>query len=427
MAAVCCAVGCGLAVIVGSDLATMRPAHSAPATFTEHARSASRFVDSIGFNVHLSYRDTGYGNFARIETLLRGIGVRHLRDGVTLGQTDTCSEARRLAADDVRFTYITQANPTADLLTKWSACVGPAVEAFEGLNEYDISHPAADTNWVGTVRSSQQALFRSVKQTPQLTALAVVGPSLTSEAAFRSVGDLSSAMDDGNMHNYFSNHEPETGGWGDGGYGSIAYNVRVAQAVDAAKPIESTETGYGTDRADQSVDDVAQATYLPRLLLEQFAAGIPRTFPYEFVDEGPPPYAHYGIVNGDLSPKPAYTALASLIAALRAGPSSPSGGTLSYALDGGGDALHHLLLQTGNGHFVLALWLADASYDPLTRETREVAQQTVTMTVARGLRGAAAQTYGPDWQLHRTALPVGGPLRVPVGDRVTLVDLAPAP
>ena len=415
-----------LAVMLGLAVVTIRPGGTAPVALVERARAAGRFTDSIGINVHLSYRTTGYGDTRRVTALLEQLGVRHLRDGVTLGQTDVCRDDRALAADGFRFTYITQANPTLAQLTSWASCVGRATEAFEGLNEYDISHPSSDANWAATVRSSQQELYRSVKGTPELAAFAVVGPSLTSEAAFRTVGDLSPDLDAGNMHDYFSTHEPETGGWGLGGYGSIAYNIRIARVVDPAKPIESTETGYGTDRAERTVDDVAQATYLPRLLLQQFADGVPRTFSYELLDEGGAPFGHYGIVDGDLSPKPAYTALASLIAVLRDTTDAFSTGTLRYTIDGASDDVHHVLLQKRDGRYALALWIAASSYDPATRQSRDVPPEAITLQIAAPLRSAAVYAYGSDWRLHRTPLSTTAPLHVTIGDRVTLVELVPA-
>jgi hypothetical protein len=419
-------VAVAVAVLLGSAVATIRHGGSAPVILVEHARAASQFTDSIGINVHLSYRTTGYGNTRRLTALLKQLGVRHLRDGMTLGQTDVCRDDRALAADGFRFTYITQANPTASQLMSWASCVGPAIEAFEGLNEYDISHPASDTNWAATVRSSQQDLYRSVKGTPKLAAFAVIGPSLTSEAAFRTVGDLSPDLDAGNMHDYFANHEPETGGWGLGGYGSIAYNMRVARAVDPAKPIESTETGYGTDRAERTVDDVAQATYLPRLLLQHFADGVPRTFDYELLDEGGAPFDHYGIVGADLSPKPAYTALASMISVLRDTAGSFSTGTLRYSIDGESADVHHVLLQKRDGRYELALWIAANSYDPTARRSRDVPPQVVALRIQAPLRSAAVYAYGSDWRLHRKPLPATTPLHVTIGDRVTLVELVPA-
>ena len=407
-------------------VAVIEPGDTASVALAERARAAGQFTDSLGINVHLSYRTTGYGDVPRVTALLRQLGVRHLRDGVTLGQTDVCRDDRALAAAGLRFTYITQANPTAEQLTRWASCVGPAIEAFEGLNEYDISHPPSDANWSATVRSSQQDLYRSVKSTPQLAGLRIVGPSLTSEEAYRTVGDLSASLDAGNMHNYFGMHEPETPGWGLGGYGSIGYNLQAARAVDPDKPIESTETGYGTDRTDRTVDDTTQATYLPRLLLEHFSAGIPRTFSYELIDEGGAPFGHYGIVDAALSPKPAYIALASMLALVRDANDAFSTGTLHYAIEGATSDVHHVLLQKRDGRYMLALWVAASSYDPVTHHSLNVPTQTIALRVADPLVSAALYTYGADWRLHRTPLSKTSPLHVTTGNRVAFVELVPA-
>jgi hypothetical protein len=400
-------------------------AQSPPGQLSERAQMAGKFVDSMGINVHLSYRSTGYGQTARITGLLDQLGIMHLRDGVTPGQDDVCRVDRSLAAKGFRFTYITQPNPAAATLEQWAACAGPALEAFEGLNEFDISHPQGVADWATVVRSSQQQLYRAVKGSALLARTPVIGPSLTSEAAFRAVGDVSHDMDVGNMHDYFTFRQPETTGWGDGGYGSLAFNLRLAQFAASAKPIEATETGYGTDRSDHAVDEATQAIYLPRLLLTQFAAGVVRTFIYELIDEGGPPFAHYGIVSDTLVPKPAYTALSSLVGVLRDSNAAFSPKTLRYTIDGADQDVHHLLLQKRDGRFILAVWLGTASCDPDTHAARPVAPRPIRIATAAPLRSAAIYTYGADWRLQRVAAPPQTPLSVSVTDRVTLIELTP--
>jgi hypothetical protein len=394
-------------------------------TFVERARPAGEFADSLGVNVHLSYHWTPYARRDEVAKLVRALGVHHLRDGVTLGQPQACAAARRLAEDGVRFTFITQTHPTAAQLTTWASCAGPALEAFEGVNEYDISHPREDEQWVETLRASQHELYEGVKGTPALSHVPVIGPSLTSEAAFRAVGDLSPAIDAGNVHDYFAAHEPETRGWGLGDYGSIAYNINVARVVAPRAPLQATETGYGTDATDRTVDETAQAAYLPRLLLEHFRAGLTRTFAYELIDEGGPPFEHYGIVRPDLTPKPAFRAIASLIALLRDDTRTYAPITLRYAIDGNTDGVQHVLLQKRDGRFVLAVWLAARSYDPVTRLALPAAERTVELRPAIPLNSAALYAYGADWQLHRAALSVREPLRIKLSDRVAVVELVP--
>lgn len=402
-------------------------AQSANALRTEQARGAQSFIDSIGVNVHLSYHDGPYGNFPAIESLLKNLGVHHVRDGVASGQTDVCREDRALNADGMRFDYITPSNPTPQILTDWANCVGPAIEAFEGLNEYDISHPGNDTDWAATDRTVQKTLYNSVKGTPGLAHLAVVAASLTSPGAYRAVGDLSPFFDAGNMHDYTAGHNPGTPGWGANGYGSIAYNIAAARIVDGSKPIEATETGFATEVSHTGLDEVTQAKYVPRLFLEHFNAGVARTYEYELVDEGGPPFGHLGLVTGALTPKPSYTALASLIALLRddghGAVAAP--GRLRYALRGDLDSIHHTLLAKRDGRLYLLLWVEKPGFDPDTRAELSVRPQDVTLQLGRAVTRATLYRYGDDEHLRPTPLASGSVLHLTVTDQVSVVELTP--
>lgn len=400
-------------------------AQDVKALHTEQARAAQSFVDSIGINVHLAYHDGPYGKFDAISTLLRNLGVRHLRDGVASGQLDVCREDRELSAAGMKFDYITQPNLAAERLGGWATCVGPSIEAYEGPNEYDISHPASDTNWATTLQNAQKALYRAVKSDPSLAHLTVVAPSLTSQEAYRAVGDLSGFIDAGNMHDYSAGHDPGTLGWGAGGYGSIAYNIRAARLADGNRPIESTETGYATAATRGGLDAATQAKYVPRMFLEHFNAGVARTYEYELVDEGGPPFGNFGLVYGSLAPKPSYTALSSLIALLRDQGGSSARGSLRYMLDGDTNSVHHTLLAKRNGRLYLALWVETSSYDSDTLARLTVRPRDVTLRVATPLRSATLYRYDGEEHLRGSALDPHQ-LQIPVSDQVSIVELVTA-
>jgi hypothetical protein len=389
------------------------------------AQPASRFVDSIGINTHLSYWDTPYGKrFPEVAELLERSGIRHVRDGVVLGQTRVCDEERELASHGIRFDYVTQANPSAADLLEWARCTGPAIESFEGLNEYDISHPRNDTDWAATVRRSQQALYREVKSSPHLRSLSVVGPSLTSAGAARRVGDLSDAMDYGNIHNYFGGHEPGTPGWGLGGYGSIAFNVAVGRTVAGGKPILATETGYGTSPSSGDVPENIQLAYVPRLFLDQFAAGIVRTDLYELVDEGGPPYANFGLLTSDLRPKPAFTALSDTIALLADDREPRTLARIPLSLAGDLAGVRDLILEKHDGRTYVAVWQVAAGIEPKTRLPLPIATRDVTLSVGDGRRIEHVYAYGDNG--HLTAMPQSGPatsVSLAVRDRAEFVEL----
>jgi hypothetical protein len=393
---------------------------------TETATPARAFVDSIGVVTHFAYADTPYGNrFETVAQRLIDLGVRHVRDGVVLGDTLVCERERSLATHGVRFSYVTQPALSAGDIAAWAKCAGPALESFEGPNEYDLSHPAGDTDWAATLRAFQKTLYDAVKGNAALRSCPVIGPSLTSADAFRAVGDLSADLDFGNVHDYFAGHEPETPGYGLGGYGSIEYNLEGARLLSGAKPIVATETGYGTGTGHGDVPDDVQAAYVPRLFLTQFAAGIARTDEYELLDEGPEPFDRFGLLRSDLSPKPAYVALQSLIAALADGDATPRSERLSYSLEGDVPGLRHALFEKHDGRFVLALWIARPTIEPHTKLSYPVPLRTVHVRTDRPA-ALRALRFDASYRLVAGNTARGG-IRVDLDDRVALVEIVPSP
>ena len=86
----------------------------------------------------------------------------------------------------------------------------------------------------------------------------------------------------------------------------------------------ATESGYHTalswDGSHPAVTESAQARYIPRLSLEFYEAGLPRTYMYELIDQGTSlthREDHFGLLRNDGTEKPAFRALASMIAILK--------------------------------------------------------------------------------------------------------------
>lgn len=388
------------------------------------ARSAESFADSVGVNVHLAYHDTGYGNLGAVASLLARLGVRHVRDGALIGQDDVCRDERNLAVHGIRFTYVTAPTNTGEQLVQWASCVGPAIEAYEGPNEYDLSHPAGDGDWAGTLRAFQKRLYTDVKGNPSLAKLPVIGPSLTSAGAYRSVGDLSAYLDRGNMHNYFGGHNPGTPGYGFGGYGSIAYNLQIARDVDGSKPIFATETGYGTSASDKCVDPATQAKYVPRMFLEQFNAGVPRTFEYELIDEGGPPYDAYGLVDRSLKPKPSFLALSSLLKLVNGSPAGGKAPNVRFSLTGETSNVHHTVL-TQAGTFYVVLWVEAMGFDPNSRADVRVPGQRVVLHAGAPMKAVSVYAYGADFALHGSSVAAQRNIPLVVTDSPLVVRLSP--
>jgi hypothetical protein len=378
---------------------------------------ADAFVDSVGVNVHLHYNDTlYYDNFSLTRSRLQELRVRHVRDGlIETTWTEYYDRHNTLGRSGIKGTFIAALNATAAELQEYPSRMSDTFEAFEGPNEPNDS---GDPLWVDKTRTVLERL-RSVQGR-----FPVYGPSLTAEWAYQALGDISAWVNFGNMHNYFAGRHPGTGGWGAGGYGSINWNLKLVNGGSGGKPAVTTETGYRNDfSAPDAVPSDIAARYMPRLLLEQFRAGIARTFLYELVDSGP---EQYGLLlpNGDQ--KPAFTAVKSLLSLLDdPGPAvvlSP----LDYGLQNEPSDLRHLAFQKRDGTYYLALWLERSSYDVDGRSSLPAIAAPVTVTVPSSQRLVSVVQWQADGTTKRVPLGHTQSGTVTVSDDLSMVEVAPA-
>ena len=393
------------------------------ATLGAHGQQAvqsDKFVDSVGVNVHLHYTDTPYyTNFPLIKSSLVSLGVRHVRDGMI----DTTLSAyyerhNELGAAGIKGLFIVSPSTTSSSIEAWPANVATSIEAYENPNELD-----SESNGIATLESFMPTLYDAAKQTTA-GALPVLGPSLTKASSYTALGNISGLMDFGNLHNYFAGRNPGTGGWGNGGYGSIPYNMALASVVGASKPTITTETGYGNSSTTvNNVPESVSATYMPRLLLEQWNAGIKRTYIYELLSEGGAPFSDYGLLRSDGSQKPAFTAVANLLGLLTdpGAPFTPA--TFAYQVTGGDSSLHQLLLQKRDGSFYIALWVEKPSYDVNADTAIAVAPEQVTLQSPRLVSTATAYQFDTAGKVATSALPAGTSFPLTVTDKLMLVKL----
>jgi hypothetical protein len=377
-----------------------KPTHSAK----EPAQSASTFVDSVGVNTHLNYFDSAYSRYTLIKNKLENLGVRHVRDTAVLMDNQHYNQIvygryKRLAALGIKVNLIVDPRMQnlrsldARKIDRIAEMAGPALESFEGPNEYDVS---GDTNWVAVLRSYQRSMYEAVKSNASTRGIPVIGPSLTSGRAYAAVGDLSAYVNYSNTHNYYSGRNPGTPGWGAGGHGSITWYLSNGREYAVQRPSISTEAGYHNAVKSSSshvgVPETVASKYVPRLLLEQFSRGIPRTYAYELIDlkpdptGGSDPQKHFGLLRNDGTEKPAYVALKNLIGLLEEPPTKPGDpfftpDALDYSLSGETQGIHRLLLQKRDGRFYLVLWQEVPSYDPNTMQPISVPDKILTLTL----------------------------------------------
>jgi hypothetical protein len=371
-----------------------------PTAAAETPRSAAAFRDSIGVNTHVTYLNTPYGRWSRILDKLEALGVTHLRDAAfgdpTWGDWNRqyYANVQAAAARGMRFNLIMgkPANHGGTLDQLVTAAAGPlagAVESLEGPNEYDVS----GGSWAPQLRTYQQDLYDKVKRHPALRTIPVVGPSFVWASSRPTMGNLGPALDVGNMHPYTGGRSPTAA--------HIKSEITLTRRVSGRKPIIATEAGFHNSVAATSgqpgVPESVAAVYTLRTHLEHFLAGVDRTYLYELIDQwtdagGRNPEAHFGLLRNDFSEKPAFVALRNLLAIVGT-PSSPANRrALPLELTGDTTGVRDLLLQRGDGSYLVVLWQTGSLWDTTTERPRTLAGKDVRVSVGSRV---TARRYRP--------------------------------
>jgi hypothetical protein len=369
---------------------------------SEQAQSAYDFVNSIGVNTHLNYFDRTYGNFQFIERELASIGIRHVRDGVHLLNSDynnaVYSRWSQLGDIGVRFDAVLDPRSALGPLTPGKLAqvddlANHTIESFEGPNELDISNVPS---WASVIRDYQEDIYRSAKSMTGEKPVMVVGPSLAFASKGSSVGDISDRIDYGNLHPYPAAKMPSA---------VFPEQPSLAAEVSGSKKLFITESGYHNalnDHRDQpAVSEASAAKYIPRLFLEDFSRGIPRTYLYELMDEAPDPeltnfQMHWGLIRSDGLEKPAFTSVKNLISELTDSVEPEHLQQLTYSLSAQNAQIHHLLLQRSDGDFFIIFWQEVQSYDYEKQQEITVSSRTITLTLAHSVQ--TLTTYEPTTQ-----------------------------
>lgn len=408
------------AAVMAASLLT--PLGSAQAATTGVlARPADELVGSIGVNTHLHYGGGPYMELANVKRVLVDAGIRNIRDYPvnTTALSELGKEGIKLSAVIAHPDQGSWAQPIDYYFTNIKK-LPSMVATIEGTNEPDIT---MGSDWATKVRSLQRDIWQRTKADPALAHVKVAGPSITWERNAPALGDISAYADYGNVHPYPGGRMPET---------RVGADVAASKANNVAgKPVIATESGYHTALSSTSghraASEAAQGVYTPRLFLQYFNIGVPRTFAYELVDQGADQTQSektFGLVRRDFSPKPAYTATKNLIELLEDPGSSFTPGRLDYELGGGDAATRQVLLQKRDGSFWLAVWQETSVWDEVNKRVLDPADRTVTLQL--GAR-ADVRTYAPNTGTAARSSETGTTsLSFSSSERVTLVEIRPA-
>jgi hypothetical protein len=347
------------------------------------------------------------------------LGVTHYRDPLTQPAPSFQYEnAEMLGKAGLTADWIMEFNDSAATINSAYANAPDATAGFEGPNEDDANAGAALLGFM-------QLLQNTVRANPATAAMPIIAPSFITASAYAAQGNLSSLVTYGNTHDYYATFNPETGPYGAsfyncGGYGSMQFDMCLAQMAAPNGPVVSTETGY---QSGVGLSDAIIGRYELRTLFESLSLGMKRTYLFELIDD---PSGNWGLLTGTFSPRPAYTAIANVLSLLKDA-SFPQPGKLSYTLAGQTQNLDHLLLQKSDGTFYLAIWLGVQSADPENPSTiYNVAPQVVTLSTSTPIGAATTYVLDDGGNVTSTSTELtNGSLSISVTDRVTLVALSP--
>ena len=329
---------------------------------TREPRPAEALIDSIGVNVHFGYGDTAYANQAAVLARLDDLGVRHFRDAAPDGNPLLATGLAAAGRQELRGTLI--AGPAGDpdaAVAGAQLLMGDAVEAVEGPNEVDKS---SDPQWALKLRDYMPRLEGALDQRAPETLL--VGPSfIEASSRLEVAAELPGLF---NAHPYAGGDPPER-----------ALIEGLSDPVARDRGAVFTEAGYHNALSAAGfhtpVSEQAAAVYLPRVLVAAFAAGVKRTFIYELLDGKPEPglndpEQHFGLLRNDLTAKPAFTAVKTLIRAVRGSPGAPVTDAPSWDFAADADPpVAHVTLDRRDGSRVIALWRPVSVWDAAERRS----------------------------------------------------------
>ncbi|MEN0013592.1 MAG: hypothetical protein AAGC46_09510 [Solirubrobacteraceae bacterium] len=442
------------------------------------APAASTFRDSVGVEMHSTFTGYAYANdpVSVLALRLKYLGIGHVREFACLDTEANCVAPRtrvgqlasalapnRLSpgAPGLKFDYgvtpeIHQVPARADrdayIQRAFDALVSPplagTVESIEQNNEPDLEK---STTWAQTVVGDDATIHRllAMPKYASLAAVPLLTPPLgrpTATPTLVAAGWNASQGEVPNFHPY----GPAWGGPENGpqvacATGLVALDCVKTLSTNGGAPI-ATESGYSTAgyfyTGQSWVSEKAQGIYEPRILLENFALGIKRTYLYELLDLKPD-YSSVtngwglyrsmyigGQLRGSVA-KPAGNAIHRLQTRIGDLGAAAAPGSLDLSITGAdgtavpSSTVRRVLLRRADGSYALALWQPKSVFDNTMWQQHDLAVADLPITVKLNSSvagGWSETTFRPSVDASATQSS-GSVFTVPVGADVTLIDL----
>jgi hypothetical protein len=316
---------------------------------------AQDFLEGIGTQTHLRYRDTSYANIDAIIAALKYLGMPVVRDSPPEASEESEDRFAQLARAGVRFNFEVRGDIPATIarIDDFVHAYPQSVVSIEGPNE--VNHWPVSYNGVGGLAGGaayQAALYDAVKADGNIASLPVYA-----------LDDFPAAQDKvdfGNAHTYpFHGDQP---------FETIESHFDKEKALFPEKPVVFTESGYCTLLGHYGgwgcVDNETQAVLTLNMLLDAFSLGVHRVFLYELLDEHTRTHStaggdYFGLFDAHGDPKPVATLLHNLSFILA--DSGPQGRSFKaqpifFTVAGLTEEGRALLIEKSDGTAVIALW-----------------------------------------------------------------------
>ena len=201
---------------------------------------------------------------------------------------------------------------TPQSIESFAAEVGD-MESLEAPNECDVPGNCGGNAVNGVL--NMLAFLPTLQAAATESHVPLLGPSFTLQSSYPLAGNLASEIAVNNLHIYFGGRNPGSAGWGaldaqGNAYGSFAWWLHQGAIHAPGLASVITETGYmayPSTATPYTLPRMLKFPDAPRTLLLAYNHGIQKTYFYELLDEVSSPA--YGLMNSDLTPKPAFTAL----------------------------------------------------------------------------------------------------------------------
>lgn len=382
--------------------------------------SARSFASSVGVAGHLNWLSKNWGSLNWTPTF-NALGVHHLRTSVGHNKP-VLVKLNELTSAGVSICALQAESDrtasAADLAFLAANVPASRLECIESLNEFNNGHASG---WASALRSYSLWLYGTAKANQKLVSVPVAAPSIWNRipADYAALGNLEPKVNLNNIHYYTDGRRPTLTP-----EGTLAQALQNAKAIAPTRPIIITEYGYqvaGPDRPLMAgtISELAQAKYMLRGLFDLYAAGVQRTYIYEFMDD--PGTKHYwGLCDAALKCRQSYRAVQNLMALFN--DDRPAAVPLAAAISGPSD-LRVYKFARSDGRQLIVLYRDIDSWNRSTRTDINPAPVTVTVTFGQPV---AAEIFEPTFSaVAKSMVTTATKLPVQVADHVVVVRATP--